>query len=113
VVGRQPSHIRIAHVADVELESDEQVTFKTARGQEYDVVRKSWGYYATPSLNGRLTKFGLRPALVAGAGRRYLLLVEHDRIEEFQAYLDAEGMVVIGWLDDPDLNVSHSCRGTV
>ena len=44
----------------VELDADEQVTFTTESGAEYDVARKSWGFYATPSLNGRLTGFGLR-----------------------------------------------------
>ena len=32
--------------AHIELEPNEQVTFKTATGAEYDVTRKSWGYYA-------------------------------------------------------------------
>ncbi|HLN09267.1 MAG TPA: hypothetical protein VK281_09945, partial [Xanthobacteraceae bacterium] len=44
----------------VALDADEQLTFVTERGAEYDVARKDWGFYATPSLNGRLMQFGLR-----------------------------------------------------
>ncbi|MGE3316484.1 MAG: hypothetical protein AB7O26_15315, partial [Planctomycetaceae bacterium] len=44
--------IRISHCADVALEPEEQITLATASGTEHDVVRKSWGYYATGSLNG-------------------------------------------------------------
>jgi len=38
----------------IELAADEQVTFCSVTGSEYDVTRKAWGYYATPSLNARL-----------------------------------------------------------
>lgn len=92
--------IELAHVADAELQPDEQLTFVTA-GTEYDVVRKDWGYYATPSLNARLPAHGLRPALCENAdGRRAVLLVEPDREPAFRDYLAAEGMRVLAWLDD-------------
>ncbi len=67
------------------LEPDEQITLCTGAGAEYDVVGKSWGFYATPSLNGRLRQFGLRPALVRNASRKYfVLLVEKGRAEAFE-----------------------------
>jgi SAM-dependent methyltransferase len=83
----------------VALEPDEQVTFVTASGAEYDVVRKSWGYYATPSLNARLPNFGLKSALVRSGERLYLLLIEESKLREFYAYLAAQGMEIIEWLD--------------
>ena len=46
------------------LAPDEQVTLLTESGAEYDVARKDWGFYATPSLNGRLESFGLRGVLI-------------------------------------------------
>ena len=36
--------IVISHCANLILDSDEQVTFLTGDGKEYDVVRKPWGY---------------------------------------------------------------------
>jgi SAM-dependent methyltransferase len=95
--------IELVHVADVELAADEQVTFRGGSGSEYDVVRKAWGYYATPSLNVRLPAHGLRPALCRNAdGKRTLLLVERGADAEFENYLAGQGMAVDAWLDaDP------------
>jgi hypothetical protein len=100
---------RLAHVADVELEPDEVLTFKTGSGTEVDIARKEWGYYASPSLNGRLRDFGLRAALALGvprsgeeAPRMYLMLVEDGREEAFAAYMEAEGMRVLAWLDSDE-----------
>lgn len=99
-VGKDRS-IEIVHVADVQLEPDEQVTFTSAGGTEFDVVRKRWGYYATPSLNGRLIEHGLRAVLVRdpGTGRAYLLLVEREREEEFEHYRQWDGLEIVCWLD--------------
>lgn len=92
--------IAITHVADVELGDDEQVTFTTASGTEFDVVRKEWGYYATPSLNRRLPEHGLRPALCrAGDGRTSILLCERGAESRFAAYLSSQQMENLGWLD--------------
>jgi hypothetical protein len=107
---------KLTHVADVTLADDELVTFLTDSGSEYDVVRKAWGYYATPSLNGRLREQGLRAALCAGqpretgqSQRMYLLLVQTGCEDRFQAYAEAEGMRVVAWLDD-DGAVAEAAR---
>ncbi len=95
--------ITVRHCADVDLDPDEQVTFKTSGGTELDVVRKAWGYYATPSLNGRLRDHGLRAALVIGAnGKMFVHLVEEGREAEFEGYLDGEEMRVVAWLDSDE-----------
>jgi hypothetical protein len=87
-------------VGEIRLEPDEQVTFKTDSGTEYDVARKSWGYYATPSLNGRLPRFNLRPVLVAGQdGKQYVHLVETGFEEEHASYLEQNSMRLLVWLD--------------
>lgn len=92
--------IRISHCADVALEPEEQITLATASGTEHDVVRKSWGYYATGSLNGRLPEHGLRAALVVNSsGKLYLLLVERGKEAEFEAYCDHEEQQLVTWLD--------------
>jgi hypothetical protein len=100
----------IRHCADVALLPDEQVTFLTDSGTEYDVVRKSWGYYACPSTNGRLREKGLRAALVRNAsGKLFVLLVEAGREAEFEAYLGAEKMSVESWLDRSSTSRSLRC----
>ncbi len=93
--------IHIQHCADIALSLDEQVTFVTPSGTEYDVVRKAWGYYATPSINGRLKEHGLCGVLVKNAaGRLYLLLVEEGKKQEFHEYLFAEKQDILCWLDN-------------
>ncbi len=49
----------------ISLDPDEQVTFLTESGGEYDVARKDWGFYATPSINARLRDFGFGTVLDA------------------------------------------------
>jgi hypothetical protein len=83
------------------LSADEQVTLKTERGGEYDVARKDWGFYATPSLNGRLEQFGLRTVLIRNreTGRYFVLLVERGEEPRFDAYMARERLDVIAWMD--------------
>jgi hypothetical protein len=77
------------------LEPDEQVTLVTESGAEYDVARKDWGFYATPSLNG------LRGVLIWNVvtGRYFVLLVERGREDAFNAYMARESLEVVAWLD--------------
>lgn len=86
---------------NIHLEPDEQVTFLTATGAEYDVAAKDWGFYATPSLNGRLEQFGLRGVLIRnrGTGRYFILLVARGRESLFEAYCRQENLAVIAWMD--------------
>ncbi len=97
--------IRLKDCARIGLAPDEQVTFVTDGGAEYDVVKKSWGFYATPSLNRRLLKFGLRAALMKSQdGTFYVLLVEEDKVADFQNYCGQQNMTLLLWLDsDPRL----------
>ena len=91
-VGRE-AHIELRHVADVELESDEVVTFRSPTGSEADVTRKSWGYYWTGSLNQRLPAHGLEPVLVRGGdGKTFLMLVEAGCEREFLDYCAENGL---------------------
>jgi hypothetical protein len=106
-VGRRGGRLR--HVGDAWLDPDEVLTLRAESGTEVDLTRKSWGYYGSPSLNGRLREHGLRAALAVGvprsgeeASRMYLLYVEHGREADFEAYLSAEEMEVVAWLDSDE-----------
>lgn len=96
------SGITLQHCADVRLNPDEMITFVTPEGNEYDVVRKTWGYYATPSINGRLKLNGFRVALAqnVGSGRLYIVLVEETQIAAWEQYSRLEGLKVVCWLSD-------------
>ena len=90
----------IADTADIHLDENEQVTFVTDAGRRYDVVRKAWGFYATPSINRRLREEGFRTALVRnGQGLLYLMVVEAGKQDLFEAYCKREQQDVVEWLD--------------
>lgn len=87
----------------VKLAQDEQLTFVTEDGKEYDVTRKNWGFYATPSMNGRLAGFGLRAVLVKNrVNRFFVLLVESGKEHLFEQYVREEPLVIVSWLDSTE-----------
>lgn len=99
-VGLQ-KQITIRDCGTVHLEPDEQLTFLTRDGNEYDFAAKDWGYYATPSVNGRLKSFGYKTAFVRNTmGKHYVMVVREDKMDSFQTYLDAESQQVVSWLDE-------------
>jgi hypothetical protein len=97
------NEVEIADCGSVELEPDEQLTFTTPAGAEYDLARKSFGFYATPSLNGRLARFHLRAVMVKNQqGLYFILLVEAGREADFEAYVASEELEVVCWLDSTE-----------
>ena len=97
--------IEISDCGSVSLDPREQVTFVTDNGGEYDVTRTDFGFYATPSLDQRLPRFGLRPVLIRNRDtlNHFVLLVEDGKEEAFHAYLEAENLELVARLDDKDL----------
>lgn len=87
------------------LEPDEQVTLTTETGGEYDVARKEWGFYATPSLNSRLPKYGLRGVLIRNTltDRYFVFLVEIGKEPSFEKYMQQESLEVVIWLDKSEV----------
>jgi hypothetical protein len=95
--------VRIVDSAHIELDPNEQVTFTTQSGTEFDVVKKAWGYYATPSLNSRLVRFGLSPILVRNRLQHYfVVLLENGKETEFDRYVQLEGLERIANLADAE-----------
>ena len=91
----------------LKLEPDEQVTLITESGCEYDVARKNWGFYATPSLNGRLQQFNLRAVLVKNRINRYfVMLIEKGKEDLFDEYVKAEPLNIVCWMDSLE-NLKH------
>ena len=94
------NQIAVSDCGRVYLQPDEQLTFVTPAGKEHDFVAKSWGFYATPSVNGRLVAQGFKTALVRNScGRYYVMVVDAERLADFDAYLESEQHEVIEWLD--------------
>ena len=100
VVGKN-KNISISDCGSINLEHNEQVTFLTDDGKEYDVVSKEWGFYATPSINKRLAAQGFKTALVKSSnGMFYIMLVDKNKITLFENYLSQEKNYLVKWLDE-------------
>ena len=93
--------ITLLDYGKIRLEPNEQVTFTLPEGGEYDVARKEWGFYATPSLNGRLEQFGLRGVLIKNrvTDKYFVLLVERGKEKKFDEYCQQENLAVVMWMD--------------
>jgi hypothetical protein len=105
------TQVELSDCAHLELQPDEQVTFVTAsdcneggtRGVELDVVRKAWGFYATPSLNSRLVRKGLRAALVRNRlGHFFIVLIEQGKEALFEKYAADEELTHVAWMDQSE-----------
>ena len=93
--------IKIKHKANIFLADNEMVTFIDKRKMSYDVTKKNWGYYATPSINGRLKNNKFKTALVSNEqGKIFIMLVEKNNINKFKLYCKNEKQKIIIWLDD-------------
>jgi len=93
--------IEISDCGEIHPEPNEQLTFFTPDGKEYDVAAKEWGFYATPSVNGRLVKQGFKTALVRNSiGQLYVMIVDTEKIEQFETYLSEEEQSVVEWIDE-------------
>ena len=97
----QVGSVELKDCGAIDLEPGEQLTFVTPAGGEYDVARTTWGFYGTPSVNGRLPAFGLRTALARNDEAKYfVLIVERGCEEDFHRYCERERISVVAWLDD-------------
>lgn len=97
--------IIISDHGDIEMESGEQLTFVKPGGAQYDMVRKDWGYIASPSVNDRLIKQNFKLALVSNSGGMvYAMAVDQDKMKEFENYCRTEEQEVLEWLDEKPLN---------
>ena len=96
------SSIKLKHLADIELQDNEMITFRNKKDLEYDVTKKNWGFYATPSLAGRLRNHGYKALIMRNKETRqcYVVLVEIGHEQEFNCYCQDENQEVLMFLDN-------------
>jgi len=100
-VGKSENKIVISDLGDLYLSPDEQITIVTDNGKRHDFACKDWGFYSTPSINGRLKNEGFKCALVENLhGQVYVMSVEKDRIALFEKYCADENQTILEWLDE-------------
>lgn len=100
-VGNPQNGIVISDFGDLHLNANEQITMISVNGKRHDFASKEWGFYATPSVNGRLKNEGFKTALVQNSmGQIYIMVVDKDSLEEFECYCTMEKQEVLEWLDE-------------
>ena len=90
----------ITDVASIVLNNDEQITLMEKNYNfQYDICKKNWGYYATPSLNYRLKKNNLSSYIVKckNNNKIFIHLVKKSKKKDYLLYLKSENMEIINW----------------
>ena len=94
------SKIVLKDCGKIFLNNNEQVTFSnnSKKKSNYDVTKKDWGYYATPSINNRLKKNNFVSYIVRNNSNFfYIMLVYKDKKKLFLKYLKKEELRIIPW----------------
>ena len=93
------NNIEIKDFGKIKLDKNELISFVTKSGREYDFAAKEWGFYVTPSINGRLKKEGFKIAIVTNKSKKiFILAVEKDKINLFKKYCNNQQEKIIQWL---------------
>jgi hypothetical protein len=89
--------IKIKYLKNIHLKPNEQITFISKKNREYDFVKKDWGYYATPSINGRLKKFKFITYLIRSTltKKKFILVVYKEKVNLFKKYLKKEKLKIV------------------
>lgn len=100
-------NIQLTLLKKIGLKTNQQITFTerlNKENKEYDVVKKSWGYYATPSINKRLKKFKYDTVIIKNKKNKFFLcLVSQQKKKEFKLYLKDDDQKIVCWLTSKNL----------
>ena len=95
------SDIVLKDCGKIILNDNEQVTFsdKYNKKNDYDVTKKNWGYYATPSINGRLKKNNFISYIVLNKSTNlfFIMIVHKNKKNLFLKYLKKENLKIVTW----------------
>jgi hypothetical protein len=82
----------------INLLSDEQMTLSYLYSN-YDIAKKDWGFYVTPSFQDRCKKNNLLPALIRKDKKFYFVLVNKKKINYFMIFLKIKKFKLSKWLN--------------
>ncbi|MDA8851444.1 hypothetical protein N9J04_01570 [Candidatus Pelagibacter sp.] len=94
------NNIEVKDFGKIKLATNEMVSFVTKSKKEYDFTAKDWGFYVTPSINGRLKKEGFLIALVKNKlGKTYIMAVEKEKIKIFNKFCADQNKKILKWFN--------------
>ena len=93
------SRVIITEKAKIYMKHNEQITLIDINKNQYDIVKKSWGYYSTPSINKRLKNNNHKACIVKNIEKKtiFLFSVNIKKKNEFNKYLKKNKIKVIKW----------------
>ena len=91
--------IILKHTANIKLNSNEMITLKNNK-MEFDITKKKWGFYATPSINKRLKSFGFLSAIIQNNNTKniFVVLIDKKKKKLFTKYIKTQDIRVLKWL---------------
>jgi len=94
-------NIKLKCVGDIFLKNDELITFRDKK-KEFDITKKNWGYYATPSIDKRLKNYGYSTAIIQNKISKniFIVLVDKKKKKIFSKYIKGENIKIIKWLHE-------------
>jgi hypothetical protein len=105
----EKNKINLFNKAHISLKDNEFITFiekKKIKTKQYDVVKKNWGYYATPSINKRLKFYGYSTVIIKNLyGKYFVCIVNEDKIRDFYQYLKNDRQKIVLWLKKSNLDL--------
>tara|TARA_B100000886_G_scaffold275859_1_gene199798 strand:+ start:2410 stop:2727 length:318 start_codon:yes stop_codon:yes gene_type:complete len=84
----------------VRLNKDEQLTFLFKKSN-YDIAKKNWGYYISPSLQTRCLKAGLKGVIISNQTSLKFAFVHKSKIKIFLSYVKSNNFKVVSWIYTP------------
>ena len=85
---------------NLNLSQNEQITLKFSNSK-YDIAKKLWGYYVTPSFQHRCKLNRLKVAIVLSKNNNQFnfVLVNNKKKKFFKIFLKKNNYKIIHWLD--------------
>jgi hypothetical protein len=84
--------ILITEKIKIQLDDNEQVSFVEKKNMtSYEICKKNWGYYVSPSIDKRLKDYGHKMYITKNQyGQVYLMAVDLKKIKKFTLYCKKE-----------------------
>jgi hypothetical protein len=79
------------------LNADEQVTFVIG-DSKFDVTKKDWGFYASPSIQKRCLNNGLKAAIIFQGKNCYVVFVKKNKEKKFFSFIKKNKYNFLDWI---------------
>ena len=92
---------KINKTGDIILKNNQLVSFiEKKKKNEYDIVKKNWGYYVSSSINNRLKSNNFKIALIKNEQNKFFLCaVDSYKLDVFKKYIKKDNQKIVKWFN--------------